>query len=156
MNRIYKRANNDYKELLSCGVDCKLDFFKDNYLHIEGQYQLQHYPIPIITVNEIGDIGFNLDRVFFEFAFEKSDFLSKDLGYLIHHFDSLEIYGSHNCLVDFYQKADTPEMIRDKVQHSDEQIIMLALYFDYAFEGLINTFLEVSKTLKGHNQINNH
>src|SRR6056297_3362542 len=106
LNQIYIRANNDYKDLLNRRFVCQLVFFKENYLQVDGQYELQHYPIPIITVNEIGDIGYNLDRIFFEFAFEKSDFLSKNLGYLIH-FDSLEIYGGQDCLVDFYQKGDT-------------------------------------------------
>src|SRR6056297_2794134 len=91
LNQIFIRATNDYKDLLNRRFVCQLDFFNENYLQVDGQYQLQHYPIPIITVSEIGDIGYNLDMIFFEFAFEKSDFLSKDLGYLIHHFDSLEI-----------------------------------------------------------------
>ena len=147
LNHIYTRANNDYKDLLNRRFVCQLDFFKENYLQVDGQYELQHYPIPIITVKETGDIGYNLDRAFFEFSFEKSDFLSKDLSYLIHHFDSLEIYGGHNCLVDFYQNGDTPEMIRNKIHESDEQNIMLALSFDYCYDGLIDTFIEVAKTL---------
>lgn len=155
LNRIYTRATKDYKGFLNRCVDCRLDFFKENYLHIDGQYRLQHYPIPIISVNEIGDIGYNLDQIFFEFALEKKDFLSKDLSDFINHYNSLEIYGGHDCLIDFNEKNDTPEMIRKKVQHSDETIIMLSVYFDYACDSLIDTFIKTSNTLK-NNQLNNH
>lgn len=144
LNQIYIRANNDYKDLLKRRFVCQLEFFKENYLQVDGQYQLQHYPIPIISVNEIGDIGYNLDRIFFEFAFEKEDFLYTDLSYFINHYDSIEIYGGHDCLVDFYQKGDPPEKIRNKVQHSDEQTIMLSVYFEYAYEGLIDTFIKMA------------
>ena len=147
LNQIYIRANNDYKDLLNRRFTCQLVFFKENYLQVDGQYQLQHYPIPIITVNEIGDIGYNLDMIFFEFAFEKSDFLEIDLSHILNHDNAIEIYGGDDCLADFYQKGDTQEIIREKVQHSYEQNIMMSVYFDYAYDRLIDTFIEITINL---------
>ncbi len=69
LNDLFSKAKNAYKKLIELGYPCQLIFADKNYIKIAGKYEIQQYPIPILEVKNIGDIGFNLDLIFLSFPF---------------------------------------------------------------------------------------
>lgn len=148
MNRIYKTADEDYQELLNRKCKCELIFCSNNYLYYDGEYHIQKYPIPVIDIKNSGDIGYNIDKIFFEFSFDKTIFLDIAFGYILIKFKEVELYGGSNCLIDFYDEGDSVEDIKNKIRLSNEETIMLSLYFDYNQEKIIESFFTVNEFLK--------
>ncbi len=138
INKIYLRAEKDYQALNKKQISCQLESYKNNYVKINGQYQLQKYPIPVISLQNGGDIGYNLDKIFFETAFKRDEFLNLELVSILSQHEDIEIYGGRDCHKDFYQKDDNPAKIREKVKESTENTIMVSLYFDYNKEDLLD------------------
>lgn len=147
LNKLYSMANKDYQELLGRNVDCSLKNYKYNYIKLEEKYHKQEYPIPIIECINMGDIGYNLDKVFFEFSFGKNEFLNLNFSYIMKNFEDIEMYGGGDCLVDFYEKGDLKKDIINKFKSSNEEIAMVSLYFEHYKVNLTDLFLEVCKNI---------
>ena len=147
LNKIYEIADKDYRELLDCDIKCNLIYCRNNYIYYEGEYHLQKYPIPVIDIKGSGDIGYNLDNIFFEFSLNKTDFLNLNFEYILNSFEEVEVYGGENCLLDFYDKGGSVEEIKTKVSISDEENVMLSIYVDYDKENIINLFLDLNKRM---------
>jgi len=143
LNKIHSMAERDHQELVDRGIDCQLKNCKHNYIYLDEKYHEQRYPIPIIEIMNKGDIGYNLDKIFFEFSFNKEDFLKLDLKYILNNFEDIEIYGGEDCLIDLYEKGDAVEDILEKFDHSDQECVMVCLYFDHDKKDLLELFFEV-------------
>ena len=102
----------------------------------------------MIEVKKFGDIGYNLDKIFFEFSFKKQEIFDLNFDYILNNYKDIEVYGGKDCLIDFYEEGDTAEEVINKVDLSNEENIMFSLYFDHSQEKLIKKFLEVTKTLQ--------
>ena len=147
LNKIYKIANKDYHNLLDCDIKCNLIYCRNNYIYYEGEYHLQKYPIPVIDIKGSGDIGYNLDNIFFEFSLNKTNFLNLNFEYILNSFEEVEVYGGENCLIDFYDKGDSVEEIKTKVRISKKKKVMFSIYHDYDKENLIDLFLDLNKRI---------
>lgn len=102
-----------------------------NYININGNYELQHYPIPVIVL-EIGvDIGINIDGLFFERFVKKEQTTNIDFKKLVNTFESLELYGGKNCSKDYYlPNKDLNDVFKD-IELSTEEEFGLAVYLKY-------------------------
>ena len=148
LNDIYHIAEKDYQVLKSKKIKCKLINNAGNYITFDGEYHYQKYPIPIIEVKDVGDIGYNIDSIFFEFSIKRERFLQTDFRVILDNFANVQVYGGQDCLTDFYKGNDCADEIMDKVKLSYEEDIMLALYFDYSEDQIVNKFIEVVDSLK--------
>ncbi|HOO33961.1 MAG TPA: hypothetical protein PK466_12345, partial [Thermotogota bacterium] len=97
MNSIYIKARIFHDYLKAEEVQHTLGFFPGNYLNISGKQCIQEYPIPVCSFEDGGDIGFNLDGIFFEFFLEKSDLLKANLGHFFNSDCRVEVYGAEIC-----------------------------------------------------------
>ena len=147
LNKLYSMAKKDYQKLLRRNIDCSLKNYKYNYIKLNGKYHKQEYPIPIIECKNKGDIGYNLDKVFFEFSFDENEFLNLNFDYILNNFEDIEMYGGEDCLIDFYEKGNSEEDIINEFKSSDEVIALVSLYFDHDEESLIDLFLDVCKNI---------
>ena len=148
LNKIYLRAEKDYHKLLAKEISCQLLNFNNNYIKIDGQDQLQKYLIPIISFQSGGDLGYNLDKIFFESAFNLEEFLSLDLAPIFSEYREIEIYGGRDCQIDFYEKGDTNEIVKEKVRASSEDTIMVSIYFDYDQKNLLDKVISIEGMAK--------
>ena len=148
LNEIFIRAKKDYEYIKTKVEKCEIQYIRGNYLEIDEEYEFQHYPIPIIEIEKLGDIGYNLDKIFFEFSIAKEDFNNVKLDSILKNFSQVEIYGGEDCSIDFYKKGGDISIIQEKVESSFENIIMLSVYLPYdCYE--LDKFFEVRKYIEG-------
>ncbi len=145
LNQIYTQAESTYHELKKEGYSISYGYYNQNYIKINGKQVLQKYPIPIITIEGIGDIGFNLDEVFFEFFIDRNEIKKIDLKALIEEY-RLEIYGGKNCLIDFYTPPQTEHDVIKQVLSSSEETIGIAVYIQDL--NIKSTYLHLCQLLK--------
>lgn len=121
-------------------LEIKFDFgyFFNHYIKIDGKWTLQNYPLPVFTIEGIGDIGVNLDGIFFEKIIEKEQMTEKVFKILKTAHSNLEVYGFENCLSDFKMYED--------IQKSPENKIQIGLLFDFETKAatILQTCLKVS------------
>lgn len=148
LNDIYTTADNDFTDLKKHGTECKLILTDKNYIKLHDQYKLQHYPIPIIEIKDFWDIGYNLDYIFFECSLRRDDAKNLNLNIIFEKFKNVEIYGGKDCLKDFYNKGDTAETVIRRIEQSDEDIIMLSLYFEYGVESTYELYKKSNRIIR--------
>lgn len=148
LNRLYELAKMILVKLEERDLPVSLKHYEGNYIKIAGQYEYQHYPIPIILVEGIGDININLDQISFEF-FVKKEELNVTLVENILEKSKVEVYGGKNCLVDFYREGDSAKQVVDKIKNSNERDIGIAYYLSKEFgeEEVIHQFLRAKQIL---------
>ena len=146
LNMLVDSANKVKDELREKGWDCALTHSAGNYLKIAQQYEEQRYAIPLIVVDGIGDIGFNLDGVFFEFGRDpkRYDFVAM-IGRLSQISCQVEIYEfKDNNYVDYYQSGTTdPEEAGLRITRESRFCVMIDLYFTgtYAADRMADLFV---------------
>lgn len=67
LNFLYSTADDTFKIIASQQSKVSYGIYSGNYIKIDGRYEYQKYPLPVITVADKGDIGFDLFCVWFEF-----------------------------------------------------------------------------------------
>ncbi|HPJ89883.1 MAG TPA: hypothetical protein PLO84_12280 [Thermotogota bacterium] len=149
MNSIYIKARIFHDYLKAEEVQHTLGFFPGNYLNISGKQCIQEYPIPVCSFEDGGDIGFNLDGIFFEFFLEKSDLLKANLGHFFNSDCRVEVYGAEICTDDFLFVDEGEEPFRNRLIASGERHFGIAFYFDKQMEPeeLYKTFIGKGKIL---------
>lgn len=129
LNTLYLKANETLDYLEENDIQCQMGYFSGNYIKIEGEYALQAYPIPVITIKGKGDIGFNLDGMFFEFMLKKQTALRLDIEKISSEY-AIEVYGANDCEVDFYKEGMNNEVYKNGLDKSKENGFGFAFYFD--------------------------
>lgn len=141
LNSIYGKLQKD-KELITAYLeDSEIFFVMGNYaLHSfkeENEFYVEQYPIPVFTINNIIDIGIDIDKIFFEFRFTRERALEFDFSV----FEDLnfEVYGVDDYYDDFYY--DDLEEIHNNILSSSEVEIGVSIIFskDNILEDVIRT-----------------
>lgn len=134
-------AKEKYKE-------AKLNNYTGHYIKIQGKYCYQKYPLPVVVIPQVGDIGVNLDKVWFEFFVSKEVVGEIDFEWLIDTYE-IEVYGGEDCMVDFYQAGDSGISVQRKIEESRQKQIGIAIYIrdDIKGEEVIKHFEEVLEKL---------
>ena len=149
LNDVYSLAAKLF-EAIKSEEDFKASYgyFCGNYIKIKGKYEYQRYPIPVISIEDKGDIGFNIDGVWFEYFLKKDDFFRSNLEVLIIK-HKLEIYGGTDCLIDFYFEGKSAADVFESVRNSEEEIIGVAVYLnDMQSMDIKESFKDVCSLLK--------
>jgi hypothetical protein len=130
LNSIYSFAEDVFQSLkIIMGSQVSYGFYKGHYIKIGKRYEYQKYPIPVISVLGKGDIGVNINGVWFEFFLEKIAFNKADIENLLSVY-RVEIYGGTNCLIDFYTGEKSVSQLMEDVNTSKEETIGIAVYLD--------------------------
>ncbi len=131
--------NNIYAPLIKQAKKCQ-EFCKDkttkfiwannHYEKYANKFICEEYPIPIIEIQNIGDIGFNLNECFYEGYFKKEELLKFNFNY-IKSFKSFSLYGEQNCLNDIYNSNMNFNKIKQLIEDSNENLIAINFSFKY-------------------------
>jgi hypothetical protein len=137
LNEIYeplnKKAKKFYKEITSRGYKASFGWYNMHSVKCNGDYITEFFPIPIITIESIGDIGLDLDSTSIEVTIVKEKALKIDYNALIEKY-SIEVYGADDFLSDFYNKSMSVSEIKMRIQNSNETQIHIAAEFDIETE----------------------
>ncbi len=125
---LIKHANKCQQLVESKGINSKFVWANNHFEEYKGKYICESYPIPIIEIEGIGDIGFNIDTCFFEGYFSKEKLLSfdfeilKEVGYFA-------LYGEKDYLIDIYNTNMKCNDINQLLQNSTENNIAIGFAF---------------------------
>ena len=129
LNEAYERLGLE-KETIQRILDFKKLKYKTGYypnhsIKKDMDFIVEAYPIPVITVNEIIDIGVDLEHVFFEFRFDKEKAVKMDFSIFSKY--KFEVYGINNYLEDYYLNEDL-NSICNLIKESKEDEVGVSLY----------------------------
>jgi len=145
LTKIYNNAELLFKKVQNKYNEADLSSFTNHYIMINNKMEHQKYFMPVITVNRIGDICFNLDGISFEFVLKKAELIDLDLDYLIKNYASINIYSQNDCLKDFYTKGNTVNQVIDKILNSEENNFGISFDCDNNnFDMIITNFIDLS------------
>lgn len=151
LNMLVDSANKVKYELRENGWECVMRHSGGNCLKIAQQYEEQRYAIPLIIVDGIGDIGFNLDGVFFEFGRDPKRYdFTEIIGRLSKISGQVEIYEyKDGKYVDYYLPGIDPEEAGLRIARESSFFIMIDLYFEGAYEAekMADLFVEAVREI---------
>lgn len=133
LNRIFVYANETADFLEHNKIDNQLQYIAGNYIKIDGAYELQAYPIPVILIKGKGEIGFNLDGIYFEFVMKKDTALRLDIEEFETDYE-FEIYGAEDTEQSYYRSGMTRDSFHNGIQKSKEKGFGIAFNFEEAIE----------------------
>lgn len=134
LNTLFTVANETADRLDGQKIDSQLSYVAGNYLKVNDGYALQAYPIPVIIIKGKGDIGFNLDGVFFEFFVKKQTALRLNIDAFANDY-AIEVYGAEDCETDYYKEGMSQDAFKNGIEKSKENGFGIAFYFDAFTEG---------------------
>ena len=128
MNR--EELNSFYKALLD-KVKTIMDKFKGSPFKVSykmvsnhyskndnGVYEMDYYPIPIITISTLADIYLNVNEITVASILKRDDSLKLDYTIFSGYF--MEAYGVKDFDLDFYTKGSTLDSMKKKIEESNE------------------------------------
>ena len=130
LNQIYAplrgRANRLARALAEGGLKAEWGWYANHAVKIDGEYQGEEFPIPVMDVGDLCEIGFNLDDCWVEFQLSRKAALAFDWAQLP---EGAEVYGVEQYLVDFYAAGMDRAGIAGRIAESAEQAVNIALTF---------------------------
>jgi hypothetical protein len=142
LNKEYKplrlHTHQVLKALTELGFEHEWGYFAQHSVRNGSEWFFEHYPIPVITIRDICEIGFDLSQTFLECKVSREEALEFDFKRLQGF--NFEVYGIKEYLNDFYNAKQDIEDIHGKIDKSDEQEIGISLLFGYmeSVETIIN------------------
>lgn len=149
LNEIYEPLNrkmaNIYKEIKNKGYKVSNGWYNMHSVKYKKNFLIEFFPIPVITIEDIGEIGVDLDSIFLETTISKEKALNIDYDALIRKY-SIEVYGADDYLTDFYNSSMSSSDIKTRIQNSSETQIHIATYLskDANVEKILKILLEIN------------
>lgn len=147
LNSIYKSLYDHTKsivnELKNNNYKCEWGYFGQHYIRYNDNWLLEHFPIPVIDVNGICDIGIDLEHIFIEYKILKQTALKYNFNKLTKY--NFEVYGVKNYLNDFYNAEMDLNSIKKRIIDSEENDIGISIFLDKNFKS--NEIIEVIKDI---------
>jgi hypothetical protein len=140
------------KALTELGFEYEWGYFAQHSVRNGSEWFLEHYPIPVITIRDICEVGFDLSQTFIEYKVSRERALGFDFKRLKAF--NFEVYGVKEYLNDFYNTTQDIEDIRGKIDKSDEQEIGISLFFGYmeSVETIINAVSSLQQIIAESNE----
>ena len=133
LNDIYKplwdRADDIGRGFQELGYATSKGFYNNHSVKIYGGFVTEYFPIPVITVEGIGDVGVDLDYVWFEIISPKEKALVLDYNYIAKEY-KFEIYGSQDYLKDIYNEQVAISDIVPALKDSSETDFCVLFYLN--------------------------
>ncbi len=127
LNKLYVSANEMADFLERTSVESDLQYVAGNYLKVGDSYALQAYPIPVILIKKKGNIGFNLDGIFFEFLVKKQTALTLDVERFSALY-ALEVYGAEDSEAAYYHDGLSNDAFKARIEKSKENGFGISFY----------------------------
>lgn len=129
LNEIYEKLDKKAREICNT-INCTYRYYNGHYHKNQyGDYEMDFYPIPVISVKGICDIEIDFDKVSVTTKLSKDKAASYDyIKFKDYHF---EAYGVENYLDDYFVENDTIKSMIDKIKISKEENIFFSFYFPY-------------------------
>lgn len=158
LNQVYKildaKAQEFHASFLSCssnnepirtGMPCTCGYYNGHYhKDSEGQYVMDYFPIPVITVEGLCDIELDLDRISVSAKLKRDAALSYDYTKLDAY--KFEAFGVEAYLEDYYVEGNSYEELRKNVAECNEAEIGFAFSFPFEISaGEMCEFVELLK-----------
>ena len=129
LNEIYGKLDKKAHEI-SKSLHCTFDYYNGHYYRNEsGNYEMEYFPIPVITIKGTCDIEIELNQISITTKLTKDDALSYDFDKVKSY--SFEAYGVENYIDDFYIAGNTIDDMIEKIMKSEEENIFFSFYFPY-------------------------
>lgn len=132
LNNIYKPLYDYVKttvdSLKSCGYKSEWGYYGHHYIRKNNDWALEYFPIPVIRVNGICDIGIDLNHIFIEYNLTKKAAIKYDFEKLKKY--KFEIYGVEEYLDDFYNENMDFEGIKSRIDKSEETTIGISIFLN--------------------------
>jgi hypothetical protein len=93
----------------------------------KGNWITEFYPIPVITVGSLCDIGIDVNLIFVETKMERSKAIKFNYSSLLP--CKFEVYGIDEYLLDFYNEFMDVKDIGEKIGHSNEKQVGINFTF---------------------------
>ncbi|MCL2574106.1 MAG: DUF3201 domain-containing protein [Defluviitaleaceae bacterium] len=133
LNAIYeplcKKSREIAATLRAAGYKVESGFFNNHYIKSDNGFLIEHFPIPVLTIPNVADIGIRTDAIWVEFILSKEKAVELDYSDLAQAYN-IEVYGTEGYLHDLYD--DDPDLIAEKIQSSGEAQICVTATFDWA------------------------
>lgn len=130
LNQVYAplrgRAVRLTQALARNGMEAKWGWYANHSIKVDGEYQTEEFPIPVIEAEGLCDIGLNLDECWLEFQLPREVALEFDWGRLP---ENIEVYGVERYLVDFYTAGMDRAGTAGRIAESTERAVNIALSF---------------------------
>lgn len=132
LNSIYKplheRAKSIIDELKKNNYKFEWGYFGQHYIKHNDNWLVEYFPIPVIDVNGICDIGIDLEHIFIEYKMLKQKALNYDFNKLTKY--KFEVYGVENYLNDFYNAEMDLNNIKNRILESEEKEVGISIFLD--------------------------
>jgi len=132
LNEIYKslctKSNEICDGFKKAGFKVASGFHNNHYVRNGEGFCIEHYPIPVLGIAGVGDVGIDIDATWMEIVLDKKIAVSLDYPSLARLY-SFEVYGSENFLSDFHNEQSSPHEIVEKLQACDESQICITFTF---------------------------
>lgn len=125
---LYRLAKVLIEELKNLDYTTTWGYYGFHSVKHNGDFITEYFPIPVITVDNICDIGLNLDHIFIEGKLIREDGLSFDYSKLESY--NFEVYGIEEYTLDFYDKNDGVSSINQNINNSTEDEIGISILID--------------------------
>ena len=130
LNQVYAplrgRAVRLTQALARNGMEAKWGWYANHSIKVDGEYQTEEFPIPVVDVGNLCEIGLNLDGCWVEFQLPREAALAFDYGRLP---AGVEVYGVENYLMDFYTAGMDRAGTAGRIAESTERAVNIALSF---------------------------
>ncbi len=151
LEKVYEKAKQVFARLKD---KCTLGYFNKHLLKVNNKYIEQDYYMPVISMQDKGDICFNFDDVSYEFYLSRAN-VDKYLDTLIEKYnDRLSLYPMKDCDVDLFDKKDSLEEVRKKLEQYDlEEIIGIGVDAnELEDEEVVINFLKLVELFEGEKE----
>lgn len=142
ITKVYGHAKKIFERLKD---KCELGYFNHHLLSINKELIEQEYYMPVISMQDKGDICFNFDNVSYEFYLPKKRLLNY-LDVLIGKYsDKLSIYTSANCDIDLYMVGDTVSDVDKRLEeYSDDEVMGITIDANsFSEQHIVDYYLEL-------------
>lgn len=129
LNDIYKKLDKKAHEIGE-RFHCTFGYYNGHYSKNGlGDYEIDYFPIPVISVKGICDIEIGLDQITVTTKLTREQALYNQFEHVKSY--KFEVYGVDNYLDDFYLAGDTIGDMIEKIKESKEQNVFVTFCFPF-------------------------
>lgn len=132
LNDVYRQLDERavrLKNLLSkLGYSVSMGYYNQHTVAIDGDMLLEHYPIPVITIKDICEIGLDIMQVYVESKFYREEAIGIDFSKLKKY--NFECYGVNEYLENFYEPGMALEDIAASIEQSGDDEFAINIVLD--------------------------
>lgn len=135
---LYEKTRFIYDKLKEKGYIVSYGWFNMHSVKHNDKFVIEYYPIPVIKVYNMGDIGIDMDSIFIECTLSKENSLKFDFNELTDKY-TVEVYGTDDYMNDYYNKNLDIENLKSRINLSNEKQLKVCVYMntDVCFDELL-------------------